>query len=217
MSDKMKKFIKQIIVLTLCVIITAFGATLTMKASLGVGAIDAAMLSISKILFIKVGTIAMLFNLTCIVLQMTFLKKEFKPLQLLQIGVAVLLGIVVNFFFYNIFAEFQVSSYVYRLIILLSGYVIISFVVSIIMSMNIVSMPLEGLCLVLSKKTSVNFGKLRQYVDVISICLVIILTLVLKVELTLREGTVLGMVIFGPMMDKFMRIIKPKLIKYDLI
>jgi uncharacterized membrane protein YczE len=217
MSDKMKKIIKQIIVLTICVVITAFGATLTMKASLGVGAIDAAMLSISKILFIKVGTIAMIFNLTCIVLQMTFLKKEFKPLQFLQIGVAVLLGIVVNFFFYNIFAEFQVTSYIYRFIILLSGYVIISFVVSIIMSMNIVSMPLEGLCLVLSKKTSINFGKLRQYVDVISICLVIILTLVLRAELTLREGTVLGMIIFGPMMDKFMRIIKPKLIKYDLI
>lgn len=213
----MNKGIRQIIILIISVIIIGFGASLTMKASLGIGAYDAAAMSISKTLVLKVGSVSMCINIICVLLQLIIVKKEFKPLQFLQIGVAVLSGVVINFFFYSVFSEIVISNYIIRFIMLVLGYIICAFSASIIMSINIVSLPLEGICLILSKKIGVNFGKVRQYADIVSILIVIILTLVFRIDLTLREGTILGMIIFGPMLDRFMNILKPTLTKFELI
>lgn len=213
----MIKFIKQIIVLAICVIITGLGASLTMKASLGIGAYDAAAMSISKTLIIKVGTVAMCINIFCVLLQIIVLKKEFKPIQFLQIGIAVLLGTVVNFFLYNIWSQITVSAYAVKFMLFLSGIIICAFAVSIIMAINVVSMPLEGFCMALSDKINVNFGKVRQYADIVSIGVVLIFTFLFSTQLTLREGTIVGMIIFGPLLDKFMNLFKPVLSKFDLV
>lgn len=213
----MKKFIHQIIVLAICVIITGFGASLTMKASLGIGAYDAAAMSVSQLLIIKVGTVAMCFNISCVLLQILVLKKEFKPLQFLQIGISILLGTVVNFFLYSILGQLSVSAYPARLMLFVAGIIICAFAVAIIMAINIVSMPLEGFCMAISNKLNINFGKIRQYADVISIAVAIVFTLLFGSALTLREGTILGMIMFGPLLDRFIKTFKPVLIKYDLI
>ncbi|MHC1684683.1 MAG: YitT family protein [Clostridiaceae bacterium] len=213
----MKKFIHQIIILAICVIITGFGASLTMKASLGIGAYDAAAMSVSQLLIIKVGTVAMCFNISCVLFQVLILRKEFKPIQFLQIGISILLGTVVNFFLYSILGQLAVSTYILRLILFILGIIICAFAVAIIMAINIVSMPLEGFCMAISNKININFGKIRQYADVVSIVIAVILTLVFGSSLTLREGTILGMIMFGPLLDKFMNLFKPVLNKYDLI
>lgn len=213
----MNKFVKQIIILAVCVMFIGFGASLTMKVSLGIGAYDAASMSISKALIVKVGSISMCVNIMCILLQLIVLKKEFKPLQFLQVGVAVLAGLAINFFLYNVLGGIPITNYVLRLILLLAGYTVCAVAVSVIMAINVVSMPLEGFCLALANRINMNFGKVRQYADIASICIVVILTLMFRTELTLREGTIIGMVIYGPMLDKFMNIFKPILIKYDLI
>lgn len=213
----MNKFIKQLILLAIFVIGTGLGASLVITASLGIGAYDAAAMSISKVLTTKVGNISMIINVMCIVFQLIILKKAFKPLQFLQVGVAVLLGNVVNFFLYDVFAELIITNYILKLSILLLGCVVCAFSVAMIMAINIVSMPLEGFCMALSNKYNMNFGKVRQYADIISIVIVVILTLSFGLELTLREGTIIGMIIFGPMLDRFMNISKPALVKYNLI
>lgn len=213
----MKKFIKQIIILAVFVVVIGFGASLTMKAAIGIGAYDAVSLSLSKVLHIKVGNIGMCINIICIVLQMALLKKEFKLLQLLQIGATILVGIAINFFFYNVFGEMVVSNYILKLILLVAGYTVSAIAVAVVMTINIVSMPLEGFCLVLANKFKLNFGRVRQVADIIFIIVVISVTLIFKTELTLREGTIIGMIIYGPMLHKFMSIIKPILIKFDVI
>lgn len=213
----MNKFVKQIIVLAICVIITGLGASLTMKASLGIGAYDAAAMSISKTLIIKVGTVAMCINILCVLLQIVVLKKKFKPIQFLQIGIAILLGTVINFFLYNIWSELAVSAYAAKFILFLLGIVICAFAVAVIMAINVVSMPLEGFCMALSEKININFGKVRQYADIASIGVVLIFTLIFSTQLTLREGTIIGMIIFGPLLDKFINLFKPVLSKFDLI
>lgn len=213
----MNKFIKQIIILAICVIITGLGASLTMKAALGIGAYDAAAMSISKFLIIKVGTVAMCINILCVLLQIAVLKKEFRPMQFLQIGIAILLGIVVNFFLYNIWSQFVVSAYAIKLVLFLLGIVICAFAVAVIMAINIVSMPLEGFCMALSEKIDINFGRVRQYADIVSIGVVLTFTLIFSTQLTLREGTIIGMIIFGPLLDWFMNLFKPILVKLDLI
>lgn len=85
------------------------------------------------------------------------------------------------------------------------------------MLIDIISMPLEGVCLALSNKTNINFGRVRQYADVVLIALVLIFTFVFSTQLTLREGTILLMIIYGPLLDRFMKLFRTLLVKYDLI
>lgn len=213
----MYKFIKQIITLAVFVAVIGFGSSLTMKASLGIGAYDALSMSISKASLIKVGTIGMCINIMCTIMQLFILNREFRPMQFLQVGVSVLVGITINLFFYNVLGGIVVSNYVLKLIFLLLGYAICAIAVAVVMTINLVSMPLEGFCLVLANKFKFNFGMVRQFADIISITIVIIVTLIFKIQITLREGTIIGIIIYGPMLNKFMNMIRPVMNEYDLI
>lgn len=51
--------------------------------------------------------------------------------------------------------------------------------------------------------TGKKFHVLRQGVDVVSILLVIIIVIITDVPLAVREGTIIGMFLFGPMMGIF--------------
>ena len=69
----MKKIVKQIIFMAIGVIITGIGASLTVKAAVGVGAWDALSLSVSGVIGMKIGTFSMIMNISCVVLQLVML------------------------------------------------------------------------------------------------------------------------------------------------
>lgn len=213
----MNKLVKQLIILVVALVIVGFGASLTMKAAVGIGAYDAAAMSVSKVLGIKVGTISMFENILCTILQILILRKGFKKAQLLQFGLAILVGASINFSYYILLNQLLLNSYVPRLLVLLCGYIIAAFAVGIIMAINVISTPLEGLCLAIAELFKINFGKVRQGADILLIVAVIILTFTFKLSLSIREGTIIGMLMFGPLLDKFIRILKPQLIKYEIL
>jgi uncharacterized membrane protein YczE len=63
----------------------------------------------------------------------------------------------------------------------------------------------------------IEFSKIRQAVDVISIILCFILSFALKLPLAVREGTVIGMIMFAPLMGQFMKIESQLFKKWGLI
>ena len=208
----MKKYIS----LVMIVICTGFACALSLKAAVGVGAWDAFAQTISSMIHIKVGTMGMILNCSCIVGQLVILKKEFRPIQLLQVLVSVILGSVVNFMLYDVLS-FEINAYVTRLILILLAYVLCAIFVGAIMVLDLVTFPLEGLCMALEKVTPFKFSQIRQAVDVICIIIGVVLSLALNIPLAVREGTVIGMIMFAPLMGKFMEIEKPLFKKWGLI
>ena len=85
------------------------------------------------------------------------------------------------------------------------------------MALDFISFPLEGACMVISKKLNKKFGMIRQLVDILSIILALALAFIFNQSITVREGTVIGMLIYGPMLDLFMKIIMPRLKKLELV
>jgi len=213
----MNKTIHKLFILTISVIVLGMGVSLALKVAIGVGAWDALAQSISGIVNIKVGTIAMSLNISCVFIQLILLKKEFKIKHVLQIVVAILLGSVVNFILYDVLSNFTINNYVLKILLLIVAYVICAISVSVIMAINFVSLPLEGSCMVIAARTSKKFGTLRQYVDIISIVIILGITFIFNQSLPIREGTVIGMIIFGPMLDFFMKLMMPTLKKLDLV
>lgn len=208
--------INRIILCALMIIVVSFGASLTLKAAVGVGAWDALAQTGSAISGIKVGTVGMILNFICILIQLVILKKEFKIRHILQFGMIFILGFTVNFFYYDVMGHLELTNYFVRVGLLILGYVINAFTVAVIMLVDVVTFALEGACKAIADKNGIKFHNFRQGVDVLFIVIAMALSFAFGVPYAIREGTVIGMIIFGPIMGFFMRILTPIFQKYDL-
>lgn len=217
MEGRMKKNIYRFAFVIGCMILTAMGASLGIKAAIGVGAWDALSLSVSRVINIKVGTFSMFLNISCVLIQLALLKKEFKLTHVSQIFVSVLLGVVVNFMIYNVYSQFTIDSYYINMALLILSVLICSVAVSLIMSINLICFPLESCCMVIAERINRKFGSIRQFVDILAIVISLGLSFAFKDPITVREGTVIAMIIFGPLLDIFMRNMKTGLVKIKLM
>ncbi len=213
----MNKKINRIIMVAIAMIITAIGASLGIKIAIGVGAWDALSQSISMVLGLKVGTFSMILNISCVLVQIFILKDVFRFNHLAQIGVSILLGTVVNFMIYKVLAEIAIDNYFISISLFILSVVMCALGIAMITAINLISFPLESCCMVLAKKINKNFGSIRQGVDIIAIVISLIITFIFKNSMTVREGTIIAMLIFGPMLDLFVKLMSPSLRKLSLI
>lgn len=196
----------QIAFLIFAVPFAALGSSLILKAGIGVGAWDALSKCAAQLCGIKIGTLGMLTNSVCVFGQILLLKKEFKPLQLFQFGMAFLLGSLVNLFYYDVLGGFAVPSYWFSIFLLLLGNLMNAAAVAWILSLNLLTFPVGGLILAVSQTLKQPYGRCRQALDGICILIILILVFGFQGEMTLREGTVLSMLLFGPLVDRFMNL-----------
>lgn len=208
---------KKIIILTIIVCFLSVGVALTLKAEIGVGAWDALLAAISNLIDVPIGTVGMVLNFILIFAQIIILRSNFRKIQLLQFPISVLLGLVINFMFYEVFSMLTLDSYVMRLLTLLLGYVIIAFSIAGVMVMDVIFFPVEGFTMAISDTINKKFYVIRQLVDVISVVTVLLLVILFNQPLVVREGTIIGVIIFGPLVGLFMKILKPIFKKFDLI
>ncbi|WP_066305607.1 YitT family protein [Bacillus sp. FJAT-29814] len=207
----MFKSIQKFLIVAISMMLTGIGASLGIKAAVGVGAWDALSLSVSGVIDMKVGTFSMIMNISCVLLQLILLKKEFKINHIVQIFVAVLLGFVVNFMIYDVYSKFTIDSYWMNVLLLILSVIICAASISVIMAINLVTFPLESVCMIISKKINKNFGFIRQFVDVLSIAIALAVSFLFNESITVREGTVIAMILFGPLLNVFMKLMMPKL------
>lgn len=204
-----KKLIKDYLFLVLFIFGTGLGAALIMKVAIGVSAWDALTQNLAEVTTIKVGTMGIILNSLCLVGQLIVKKGKVNPLIILQIPMSIFLGMVVNLVYYDLLVDFQLGQYWQSLLFYFIGQIIISASIGGIMSIDRLVFPLEGLCMAIAEKTSLDFVKVRQAADFISVTLALIIFLLFKTTPTIREGTIIGMFIFSPLVGLFMKLWKP--------
>jgi len=212
----MNKNIKRYLLVILGFMIVGTGAAFTIKANVGVGAWDALAKSTSDFIGIEVGTAGILFNSCCVLGQIMILRKEFKPVQLLQVPLSILLGVVINFVLYDLLI-FPMDSFVGGIIMYICASTVCAFGVSIVMLLDEVTFALEGFCMALTKLIPFKFSMIRQAADVISAIVICIMVLTLNLPWSIGVGTIIGMLTFGPTLGIFMKIFKPILKKYGVL
>ena len=208
--------IRRVILCIFLIIALSFVVALTLRIAIGVGAWDALAASGSSITGIRVGTVGMILNLSCVAVQLAFLRKGFKLKHALQIVLHLILGYAINFFFYGLLAGVYFTNYIIRVLLLILSYAFLAFAVSAVMLLDVVTFALEGACTVISAKTGIKFHVLRQGVDVVSVALSLIISFAFSAPLAVREGTIIGMILFGPLIGMFIKLLKPIFRKYDL-
>ena len=187
---------------TILGIILIYGAVaFAMKAGLGVLPVDAAIATIAACLGFKVGTISILFHGSFFLGQLFMEGKNFRKTELFQILYITLGGTVLNFFLYTILKNVTFTIYPIRLLVTLAAFFTAAFGCTLVLETQLMRTPMEGCIQLVADRIGIANGKLRQIIDIVLVVISVVLTLIFGTEWTLREGTVIAALIFGPSMD----------------
>ena len=187
---------------TILGILLVYGSVaFAIKAGIGVLPVDAAITSIAMLIGMKVGTFSMLFHGSFFLGQIAIEKKNFRRTELLQLLYITLGGSVLNFFLYTVLRNVTFSFYPLRLIVCVLAFVVSAFGCTLVLETHLMRTPMEGCIQLLAERMGTTMGKLRQKIDIVLVLISVAITLIFGVEWTLREGTIIAALIFGPMMD----------------
>lgn len=190
------------IVRTILGILLVYGAVaFAIKAAIGVLPVDAAITSIATLIGMKVGTFSMLFHGSFFVGQIIMEGKNFRKTEFLQLLYITLGGSVLNFFLYIVLRDVTFSFYPLRLIVCVLSFVVSSFGCTLVLETHLMRTPMEGCIQMIADRIGTTMGKLRQKIDVVLVIVSVLISLVFGVEWTLREGTIIAALIFGPLFD----------------
>lgn len=180
--------------------IMTFGSCLTIKADIGINAWSALSVTVAHITLIKIGTLTAVMNGMCIVAQIGMERRRFPPFQLLQFAGVTITGFLLNFFVYTAFPDLSFSNYWLRIAVVLLGFVISAFGVMMVVEIDFFRTPLEALCQLIANRRGTQMAKIRQLVDVLSVAASLLLSLLFHCAFMVREGTLIGVLVFGPSM-----------------
>lgn len=208
---------KQIIYFTVAITLLSASAAFQMHLNIGMGPWDGLGKSISSASGIKVGNAAILMSLSCVILQLVILKKDFKLINILSLLVGFINGKIINVFYYGVFDKLIINSYPIKFVLFLFSILLVAFFVSMIQTADLINLPLEGLCEAIASKNIAKFSVVRQGMDVFSIISIVLITLIWKVPITLREGTIISMIVFGPLLGIFIPMQKKFIKRFNII
>jgi len=187
---------------TILGILLVYGSVaFAIKAGIGVLPVDAAITSIATLIGMKVGTFSMLFHGSFFVGQIIIEGKKFRKTELLQLLYITLGGTVLNFFLYTVLKNVVFTAYPLRLIVCVLAFLVSAFGCTMVLETHLMRTPMEGCIQMIAERIGTTMGKLRQKIDIVLVIISVAITLIFSQPWTLREGTIIAALIFGPAMD----------------
>ena len=192
---------KKILHTILAIVIIYADVAFAIKAAIGVMPVDAAINTIAAVLNVKVGTLSILFHGSFFLGQIFIEGKNFRKIEFLQILYILLGGTVLNFFLYTVLKDVTFTLYPIRLVVAVIAFFLSAFGVTLILETRLMRTPMDGCVQLIAERLGKPMGKFRQKIDIGLVLLSVVLTLIFGTEWTLREGTVIAALMFGPSMD----------------
>ncbi|MGY3778398.1 YczE/YyaS/YitT family protein [Isobaculum melis] len=185
----MKKLIKTFIFYVL----SAFGISLTIKASIGVSSFNSMNVAIAEVLPIKVGTITTITNLAFLLFCFLLSKKNILKDYLLIFSALICFGLVINFFLYDILSPITIDAYFLNVGLFILGTGIAGFGTGRVLAIGVLKFPIEKFCELLATKTRHSFAWYRYGLDLLFVTTSLILSFVCHLPILVREGTLLSL------------------------
>ncbi len=189
--------LKRYLILLAGLAIMAFGVAFSIKASLGTSPISSVPYVISLFTPLTVGTATILMHCVFIVIQILILQKNYHPIQLMQLPVAVFFGYLTDFGVWAV-QRITYNAYWQQWILCLIGIFLVAVGVSLEVKAGVVVLAGEGVVLAICKVVPVKFGYMKVGFDVTLVVIACILSLVFTGKLQgVREGTVAAALLVG--------------------
>lgn len=179
------------------VLVMSFGIALTVRALIGTTPISSIPVVLAEALPLTVGEFTIILNLLMVVAQLIILRKQFPPLQFLQVFAAFAFGWSCDLSLW-ILQDLVPGNYLTSLILSLVGSMTLGIGVFIQVSAKAVYVPPEGLVASIVKVTGKDFGVLKIINDWSLILVAVALSFLFLGQLVgVREGTVIGAFLVG--------------------
>lgn len=197
--DKLPVYIaKRYLLLLAGLSIMAFGVAFSIKASLGTSPISSVPYVVSLFAPLTVGTATIVMHCVFILLQILILRRNYHPIQLMQLLVAVFFGYLTDFGVWAV-RGIHCSTYWQQWIVCLIGILLVAAGVSLEVKAGVVVLAGEGVVLAICKVLpKIKFGYMKVGVDVTLVVIACILSFTFTGHLQgVREGTVAAALLVG--------------------
>ena len=205
-----KETLKRYLLFILCLFFMGIGVALTKHGELGVSPISSVANVVSiKFTFLSFGNWLTISNCVLLIGQILLLRKNFKPIQLLQIPLSFLFGYFTDFGLY--LAGFIPNDiYVVKLLLVISGIIVLGFGITLGVIANVILNSGEAFVKALSDVIHKEFSNVKIAFDVSWVAFSIILSLFFfGGELVgTREGTILSAIFTGVAVKLWLKLIK---------
>lgn len=189
-------------------IFASIGMSMTLKADVGLGSINAVSSAVSHATTVQVGTIVTVVNVLCVLIQLVIQRRDFHWRQWLQIAVSYLLGVVVNIMYYTVFSTLVLEHYIIKLLFFIAGVMISAIGIAVVIKLNLVVFPVEAASMAIAVACNTSFKNVRQKFDIVAIVIACTLAIAVGGPITVREGTVISMIILGHVVQWLMHLIE---------
>ena len=172
----MSRQIERLVWFSAGILINSFGIVLITKGALGTSQISSIPYVLSlQLPSISFGMFSFIMNMVYIVLQALLLRRQFKPIQLLQIVVNVVFsaGIDVFMAMLSFYAPQQLFT---RVLSAVAGCIVLAFGISVEVAPDLIMVPGEGIVAAISKVSGRRFGSVKVVFDVTLILIAALLS-----------------------------------------
>ena len=189
----------------------ALGIDLTILADLGTDAITSPALAASTLLepdypFFTVGNTLICLHVLLILSQIVLLRRNYDPVQLLQVVMSFTLGSMVDALLPCV-KQLPVPDYMAQLGYTLLACVVCAFGIFSFVKANLVPLPAEGFCVALSRTFKLKFSRVKVGLDCAMVVFAVALSLIfLDTVVGVREGTLICATTIGLIIGLFFHI-----------
>lgn len=187
----------------------AVGVALSVNSNLGVSPVNSLPYVISQIIHVQMGTCVTVLFCFYILLQVMILRREFQPVNLLQILFSTIFGYFVDFA-KMLVGGFALPTYAGKLTMLAASIFLIALGVMLYIDVELVPMPMEGLSSCIAKKLGKPFPTMKTVVDCVVVLTGVVLSFLFLGKLDgIREGTILTAAVTGKLIAMFRKWLSP--------
>ncbi|MEE0775324.1 MAG: DUF6198 family protein [Merdibacter sp.] len=172
----MSRQIERLVWFSAGILINSFGIVLITKGALGTSQISSIPYVLSlQMPSISFGMFSFIMNMVYIVLQALLLRRQFKPIQLLQIVVNVVFSASIDVFMamLSFYAPQQLFT---RVLSAVAGCIVLAFGISVEVAPDLIMVPGEGIVAAISKVSGRRFGSVKVVFDVTLILIAALLS-----------------------------------------
>lgn len=187
-------------------LLLALGIGASVRSNLGSSPVASVPYMISLLSGLELGLTTILWQSFLVLLQILILRREFRPVQLLQLVTGFVFGYFNTFagWFYGLFPAPQ--SIVVRALFTCIGFAVGGFGVWLYSSADVMNMPSEGIVMVVAEKLRQPFHRIKIAFDVTSVIIAGCFCLIFLHALgSVGVGTVVIAIMLGTMVGVYSR------------
>ncbi len=201
----MNKIFKKLFVCLAGMFILALGIAVSTRTGLGISPLNSLSFVIGELTGIQMGTVTMILYCIYVLIEAVIKGRDFKAFDLIQIPVAVVFGMFVNFTKSHL-VFLNPDNYAVKLLLTLFSAFLIALGTTVYVSANFVSQAPEGLVLAISQKYKLEFANVKNGMDITIVLLALAVSLIFAHKVIgIREGTIITALLVG----RIIALIKP--------